>query len=206
MKCARCGTTYYCSLAHQKSDWKRHKTACLAPAGPLSTVVKTRAEAERDGDTKFVIDAILLPWDSDTPRLVKLVCETYTDSEYGEDNLGFGSTQHRADLDPYLGPHHNTFYKSMDITTLGYTGRSLGYTLSLRWRDTFLVDGSKVNQSIVKLTNGKAYHPWAGNLIAYRVDEPTSMVARCKDAKPEDLAVLAAYFVDYGKRAKELDR
>ncbi|KAJ6622892.1 hypothetical protein B0H10DRAFT_1787284 [Mycena sp. CBHHK59/15] len=203
-KCARCGTAYYCSPAHQKSDWKTHKSACLAPAVPLSTIVKTRAEAERDGDTKFVIDAILLPFDSDTPRLVKLVCEMYTDSD--DDVLGVGFMQHRVDLDPYLGPHSNTFYKSIDISTFGYTGPPLRYTLSLRWRDTFLVDGSKLNRSIVKLTNGKAHHPWGGNLIAYRVEEPTSMVARCKDAKSEDLAALAAYFVDYGKRVKELGR
>ncbi|KAJ7677761.1 hypothetical protein DFH06DRAFT_1316566 [Mycena polygramma] len=201
-KCSRCGIRFYCNVAHQQTDWKTHKSACLPPAKPLSTVVKSRAEAERDGDSKFVIDAILLPWDSDTPRLVKLVCETYTDDD--DDILGKGFKHHRADLDPYLGPHHNTFYKSTHISTMGYTGQQLGYTLSLRWRDTFLQDGSALNRSIVKLTNGKAGHPWAGNLVAYRVDEPTSLVARCKDAKAEDLAVLAAYFVDYGKRKKEL--
>ncbi|KAJ7468746.1 hypothetical protein FB451DRAFT_1257228 [Mycena latifolia] len=200
-KCARCGTAYYCNLAHQKSDWKTHKSACIALAVPLSTIAKTRAEAERDGDTKFVIDAILLPCDSDTPCLVKLVCEMYSD----EEDLVPGF-MHRPDLDPYLGPHHNTFYKYIDISTFGYTGRPLGYTLCLRWRDTFLVDGSKLNQSVVKLTNGKAYHPWGGNIVAYRVDEPTSLVSRCKDAKLEDLAALAAYFVDYGKRVKEGER
>lgn len=171
---------------------------------PLSTIVKTRAEAERDGDTKFVVDAILLPCDSDTPRLVKLACEMYTDSEY-DDILGVGFQHHRADLDPYLGPRDDAFYKVLDITTFGYTGPSLGYTLCLEWRDTFLDDGSKLNRSIIKLTNGKAYYSWGGNLIAYRVEEPRSLVARSKDAKSEDLAVLAAYFVDYGKRAKELD-
>ncbi|KAJ6501812.1 hypothetical protein DFH09DRAFT_944591 [Mycena vulgaris] len=198
-KCGRCGTAYYCSSVHQKSHWKTHKSACLAPAVPLPDIVKTRAEAERDGDTKFVIDAILLPFDNDMPRLVKLVCEVYTDDEDG-------FTQHRENLDPYLGPKHNTFYKYIPISTLGYTGPPLGYTLCLRWRDTFFVDGSKLNQSIVKLTNGKAYHPWKGNLIAYRVDEPTSMVSRNKDAKAEDLAALAAYFVDYGKKSKESGR
>ncbi|KAJ7494388.1 hypothetical protein B0H11DRAFT_1717360 [Mycena galericulata] len=201
-KCARCGTAYYCSPAHQKSHWKTHKLACLAPAVPLKGIIKSRAEAERDGDTKFAIDAILLPFDSDAPRFVKLGCEMYSDAE-DEEFLGPGFMHHRADLDPYMGPHNNTLYKSTDISTLGYTGPPLGYTLSLRWRDTFLVDGSRVNRSIIKLTNGKANHPWAGNIIAYRVDEPTSMVARCQDAKAEDLAALAAYFVDYGKRVKK---
>ncbi|KAJ7256215.1 hypothetical protein B0H12DRAFT_1016096, partial [Mycena haematopus] len=70
-KCARCSTTFYCSTAHQKLDWKKHKLACLPPAIPLPTVVKTRAEAEHDRHTKFAIDVILLPWDSETPRLVK---------------------------------------------------------------------------------------------------------------------------------------
>ncbi|KAJ7097535.1 hypothetical protein C8R44DRAFT_811578 [Mycena epipterygia] len=201
-RCARCGTAYYCSPAHQKSDWKTHKSTCIAPAVPLSTVVKTRAEAERDGDTKFVVDAILLPWGSDTPRFVKLVCEMYTDSD-DDDVLGVGFKQHSPDLDPYLGPH-NTFYKAYDIKTFGLDGGpGLGYTLCLRWRDAAVDERSKVNRSIIKLTNGKGYHSWGGNIIAYRVDEPTSIMQRCKDAKSEDLAVLAAHFVDYGKRVRE---
>ncbi|KAJ7778791.1 hypothetical protein DFH07DRAFT_730734 [Mycena maculata] len=204
-KCARCGITYYCSVQYDLQHWKTHKSVCLAPAVPLATIVKTRAEAERDGDTKFVIDAILLPFDSDEPRFVKIACEMYADED-SETFLGAGFMQHCADLDPYMGPHHNTLYKSIPILTFGYTGPPLGHTLSLMWRDTFMVDGSPVNRSIIKLTKGKAYHPWAGNLLAYRVDEPTSLVARCKDAKVEDLAVLAAYFVDYGKRAKQLGR
>ncbi|KAJ7038409.1 hypothetical protein C8F04DRAFT_951224 [Mycena alexandri] len=163
-KCARCGTAFYCTAEHQKSDWKTHKYACVAPARSLATAFKTRAEAEHDGDTKFAIDAILLPCDDDAPRFVKLVCETYTDSD--DDILPAGFKHHREDLDPYLGPHHNTFYKSIPISSMGYTGPALGHTITLRWRDTFLEDGSVINRSIIKLTNGKAYHPWGGNLIA----------------------------------------
>jgi hypothetical protein len=78
--------------------------------------------------------------------------------------------------------------------------------LCLRWRDTFSVNGSKFNKCIDTLTKGKAGHAWAGNLIAYRVDEPTSLVSNCKDAKAEDVAVLAAYFVSYRKKMAEFER
>ncbi|KAK7023195.1 hypothetical protein R3P38DRAFT_2958206 [Favolaschia claudopus] len=198
-KCSRCMTTFYCSEEHQKQAWKRHKLACLPPAKALSDIVKTRSQAERDGDSKFVVDAILLPWDSDTPRFVKVVCEMYThpDDEY---SLGF---QHRALLDPFLGA--GQFHGSVDLrTATGYDGPPLGYTLMLRWQDMFLNNGSPLNRCVVKITDGKAYHPWGGNLIAYRVDEPVSMVARCKDSKAEDLAVLTAYLVEYGKRVRAM--
>ncbi|KAJ6482568.1 hypothetical protein C8R45DRAFT_305060 [Mycena sanguinolenta] len=197
-KCSRCRIKFYCSDEHQKSDWKKHKAVCLSPAVTLPAVVKTRVEAELDGDgTKFTIDAILLPWDSDTPRLVKIICEIYTDP-YDED-LG---KQHRIDFSPYS--ERNDFSESATISTMGYTGPPLGYTLFLVWNGNFLQDGSPLNRSIVKLTKGKADHPWAGNLVACRVEEPITLVARYQDAKAEDLTALAAYFVDYGKRAREL--
>ena len=29
-KCARCGVVFYCGSAHQRGDWKRHKSMCTA--------------------------------------------------------------------------------------------------------------------------------------------------------------------------------
>ncbi|KAK7052037.1 hypothetical protein R3P38DRAFT_1634030 [Favolaschia claudopus] len=203
--CSRCKIQFYCSEEHQKQDWKQHKFACLAPAAPLPDVVKTRAEAERDKDDRFVIDAILLPHDSDTPRFVKVVCEMYG-QEFDAPDPDFpeldGRRHHRALLDPYLGA--NAMRESTDISNWGgFDGPPLGYTLMMSWRDMFMQDGSPLNRCVVKLTNGKAYHPWGGNLIAYRVDEPTHRVARCQDAKAEDLKVLVAYLLDYGERMRE---
>ncbi|KAK7052039.1 hypothetical protein R3P38DRAFT_2858199 [Favolaschia claudopus] len=176
-KCSRCMNRFYCSAEHQKHDWKKHKAACLPPAVALRDVVKTRAEAERDGDTTFVINATLLPWDSETPCFVKVVCEVYEDS----DDDWPGGVNRRALSTPFFRGR-----KSADIATMGYDGPALGYTLSLVLGDMFLRDGSPLNRCVVKLRDGKAYHPWGGNLIAYRVDEPTSMVVRCNDAKAED--------------------
>ncbi|KAF7377394.1 MYND-type domain-containing protein [Mycena sanguinolenta] len=88
---------------------------------------------------------------------------------------------------------------------MGYTGPPLGYTLFLVWNGNFFQDGSPLNRSIIKLTKGKAGHAWAGNLIACRVEEPIQLVARYQDAKAEDLTALAAYFVDCGKRAREVE-
>ncbi|KAJ6562886.1 hypothetical protein DFH09DRAFT_1159825 [Mycena vulgaris] len=201
-RCSQCSTAYYCSSAHQKAHWKVHKSMCLAPAVPLPDIVKTRAEAERDGDNKFVVDAILLPFDSEIPRFVKLVCTVHTEPNDDDDF----AVRHQPELGPYLSLGSYTFFQSMDISTMGFGGPPLGYTLCIRCRDTFLVDGSKTNQSIVKLTKGKTSQEWRGNLIAYRVDEPRETVVKCKDAKAEDLAALAAYFVGYGKRSKKLGR
>lgn len=28
-KCSNCGSVYYCSAEHQKTDWKNHKKSCF---------------------------------------------------------------------------------------------------------------------------------------------------------------------------------
>ncbi|KAJ6482597.1 hypothetical protein C8R45DRAFT_830866 [Mycena sanguinolenta] len=190
MRCSHCRTKFYCSAEHQKS------------------VSRRRSQDKNDNDTEAEIanarrghqvhvttfDALLLPWDSDTPRLVKIACEMYT-TDLGK--------QHRLpDFTSYSG--RNGFSESATISTMGHNGPALGYTLWHFWNGNFLQDGSPLNRSVVKLTKGKADHAWAGNLIALRIEEPTHLVSRYQDAKAEDLTVLATYFVDYGKRARQL--
>ena len=34
-KCGRCKSTYYCCVAHQTEDWKRHRTDCSRPVAAL---------------------------------------------------------------------------------------------------------------------------------------------------------------------------
>ncbi|KAF8176417.1 hypothetical protein K438DRAFT_1846910, partial [Mycena galopus ATCC 62051] len=96
-----------------------------------------------------------------------------------DDGLSFWFKQHRAHLDPMRAPKTSPTLRISE-STMGYTGPTLEYTLQLMRRDKFSQDGSPLNRSIAKLTNGKSYHSWAGNLIAYCIDELTTLVARCR--------------------------
>lgn len=42
LRCSRCKITHYCSRAHQKQDWKKHKTACQENTSQLESNLELR--------------------------------------------------------------------------------------------------------------------------------------------------------------------
>lgn len=63
-QCSGCQTTYYCSQACQKSDWKRHKKSCIA--------IKAGNEQKKQ-DNKQEVEK--LGWSIATAQLPKIFCE-----------------------------------------------------------------------------------------------------------------------------------
>ncbi|EJD43837.1 hypothetical protein AURDEDRAFT_152403 [Auricularia subglabra TFB-10046 SS5] len=61
-------------------------------------------------------------------------------------------------------------------------------------RDNFVNDGSPPNRAIVKAVGGMPRHPWAGNIIAYRMLEDSEMAM---DVEPGDMKIMLEYFRHY---------
>jgi hypothetical protein len=78
--------------------------------------------------------------------------------------------------------------------------RRLPNFLYIYHRDTFLKDGSKLNQGIVKVTGGKLGHPWAGNIIVLRTTQLgiDDFDIGCSDIDMGDFRDSVDYFVSYG--------
>lgn len=94
---------------------------------------------------------------------------------------------------PLLGDGHRGHLR---ITTDGMNGKQLEQQYILFFRDDFLNDGSPPNNIPKILTNGRAPHPWAGNLLALKETYfDSGMWADC--TIEEDLPTLVRYFEWY---------
>jgi hypothetical protein len=139
------------------------------------------------------VKGILFHVDEEVPRMVNVPCAIYIDDQDGV------TLQHRPLFRTGKWFDPQAFIRSLDVQTDGRRGPSLGRTIEVKYDDMFSVNGSKVNQCITRATNGQARHPWAGNFIAMRAEEPRSLYARYYDAvMAEDLGPVLKYFASYG--------
>ncbi|KAK0476502.1 hypothetical protein IW261DRAFT_1491501 [Armillaria novae-zelandiae] len=175
-KCARCKSVYYCSRAHIVQDWSSHKAYCK------------RVSAA--GSKTF--DAILFGVHETKPRLVKIPWS------YGPIDEDGSSGRPWHNLDEELWFSGDYFLRTLYIQTLGAYGPPLGRTLAMLYDDNFMTNGSPINRCVQVVTQGKAVHPWGGNLLALRAPGVPSDLY--DDAVvEEDLAPLIQYLADYGK-------
>jgi len=82
--------------------------------------------------------------------------------------------------------------------------RRLKSTIDIRHRDTFLIDGSKVNQGVLAVTKGKG-HEWRGPMVALKekkkrgVYDPYSFY---DDIGMEDFRDVVDYLMGYGEQGR----
>ncbi|KAK2781024.1 hypothetical protein FQN52_001915 [Onygenales sp. PD_12] len=136
------------------------------------------------------IRAILFPVDEKRPKLIWLHCEWHDDEYDGR----YQSPEARS----FLGSE--PFPKHIPIQYNQVLKRALVHTLNICCRDTFLIDGSKTNNSIAAITATKLgqYHDWRGPIVAYGrvglgIDQP-----KCKDLDMNDFRHITDYFLSYG--------
>lgn len=177
--CNRCKSVRYCSTACQHVDWPTHKLLCAT--------YSSFDASSRPTDEYF--RAILFPVDDRKPRFVWLHCE-WRDGEVGRYQY--------ADRGSLLGP--DAFPRDAPIQYNPVLKRRLSDTIYVCHRDTFLIDGSKANNSIASITATKRgqYHDWRGPIIAYgKVGLGIDPIA-CKDLDMTDFRHIADYFLSYG--------
>ncbi|KAI2601837.1 hypothetical protein GGR54DRAFT_580565 [Hypoxylon sp. NC1633] len=192
--CERCRSCYYCSRECQMSDWSSHKLLCrdFSTQSPRPSPSHKRA--------------ILFPVERTKPRLVWVPCELKysSEDEYDDDPKPYEV----MDPHPHLGPdkpsvdlHYAIEYNNIRNRRLGsgmmrWAPRSGGYSIALRFREMFLVDGSPLNGSLLMSlgTLGTLPHPWAGPILAIR-QLPSELY---EDITLGDLRHVLDYFVSYG--------
>ena len=76
--------------------------------------------------------------------------------------------------------------------------RDLPNTLQVTCRETFLIDGSQLNQSIVKATHGAAAHTWKGPIVALKKQGLGMDPKRFMDIDMQDYRDVVDYFISYG--------
>ncbi len=177
--CNKCKSVRYCSKVCQQADWPTHKLLC-------ATFSEFDASSR---PTNEHVQAILFPVDGNKPKIVWLRGEWRDDDD--------GRYQHPR-VDPFLGP--DAFPKHAPIQYNPVLKRRLLDTIYISHRDTFLIDGSKANNSIKSITANKdgEYHDWRGPIIAHgKVGLGIDPIA-CKDLDMTDFRHVADYFLSYG--------
>lgn len=180
--CKRCKSARYCSTACQRDDWPTHKLLCA--------IFSNFDASSRPTDQHF--RAIFFPVDDLKPRVVWLQGKWFNDEDNDEN-----SRYQLADVGPFLGP--DTSPRRLSIQYNPALKRGLSDTIYVCHGGTFLIDGSKANQSIALITATKPgqYHVWRGPIIAYgRAGIGIDQTA-CKDLDMTDFRHVADYFLSY---------
>lgn len=177
--CGRCKSARYCSTACQKVDWPTHRLLC-------ATFSNFDASSR---PTDEHLRAILFPVDEEKPKVIWLHCKW---RDYGEDGR-FQSPNNK----PLLGC--DAFLRDISIQYNPVLRRNLSDTIYVSYRDTFLIDGSKPNKSIVAITATKPgqYYAWRGPIMAYGMKGVGSEQIDCRDLDMNDFRHVTDYFLSY---------
>ena len=182
-RCAECRSSAYCSARCQKTDWPLHKLLCRN----LQPMLQTRPS----GTFKL---AILFPEQAKVPNLVWIECEPQRDED---DNYAYQS--------PLVHPLLGEDQPSPDRRYIGRTVRrnfNLDHTVTVFFRDRFLKDGSKANQSIGS-TAGAIQGEWKGPAVVMRQPDAlprflsSSDLRFYEDVALVDLRIAVDYFRTY---------
>ncbi|KAM5360443.1 hypothetical protein ACJA88_014832 [Fusarium oxysporum] len=146
--------------------------------------------------------AILFPADQSKPRMIWVHCELKSDEEHGD-----GAPYEMVDLYPHLGadkPNTGTLrieYNPIRDRNFGcgmvyWAPRKEGYSITLYFREAFLMDGSSVNRSILTSvgTSGVVHHQICGPVVAMQ-ETPLELH---RDITLSDMRHIIDYLISYG--------
>jgi hypothetical protein len=142
---------------------------------------KTDKRRERQTSTTF-IEGILFPEDESSPRMVKV-----------KFNMGYDKGKYwlKPDLSPYLPRDARIGCLRIDGATVPEGNVLVTGMIAIFFNERFLEDGSKRNNCISSLTNGKTACPWAGPFLAFR---RTHLDTYLEAVMEQDVPVLVQFF------------
>ncbi|KAI5847021.1 hypothetical protein DFP73DRAFT_543806 [Morchella snyderi] len=173
-RCKSCSCSAYCSKDCQKADWPVHKILC-AEFQKFST--------PPEGGTFG--RGILFPDDSKAPRFVWVPTKWTVGVD---DGIGFEKPEFEK---------FGVSTRSSLITGNNLRSRNLQNKLHVHYRDTFLIDESKLNQSIVVVTGGTAGHKWGGPLLAMKLPGLSIDPRRYRDIDTVDFRDVVDFICSY---------
>lgn len=178
--CSGCKSVSYCSIECQQTDWPVHKLLCKFQAD-----LQPPTERHRRG--------ILFPADLTAPQFVWVSCDQ-RQAEEGE------PAWEHSDVKPFLGSGNPSPLRYL-VQRNVLRSRDIGHTIEIVGRDAFLIDGSILNQSIVRVTNGVAPHTWKGPILALRKKGLAADPLHYDHITMSDLREVVDYFLTYGDEA-----
>ena len=175
---------------------KKEKTTTNPPAmywqiltanNRIRSETKTKEEKKADKpyesqtSTTF-IEGIIFAEDESSPRMVKV-----------QFNMGYdrGEYWQRPDLSPYLPSDASVGCLRIDGAMVPQGDLMVGGMIAIFFNERFLQDGSKRNNCINHLTNGRTAQPWAGPFFAFR---RTHLDTYYEAVMDQDVPVLVDFF------------
>ena len=176
-KCTICNAGDSRSCAHCKSSYYC-SLECQQTDWPAHKLLcKTfNTIAPRPGPS-FKL-AVLFPSDQISPKLIWVGCE-------------------RKEVSHLLG-NDDPFLERKPMTRNIFRGFGLECTLEVICRETFLVDGSETNQSVIQVTRGAMGHDWRGPIVVFRQPEARIGSLVSGDMTLADFRHAVDYFLSYG--------
>ncbi|KAJ9614244.1 hypothetical protein H2200_002380 [Cladophialophora chaetospira] len=182
LKCSACKSVSYCSTDCQQTDWPIHKLLC-------------KAQHDDQPPSKSHRRAILFPADQKSPHFLWVHCEL---KRLDDDDVPF----EYVDAAAYLGID-KPLAQRYPIQRNALRARDLRNTLEVAFRDTFAIDGSSLNKSIIRTTNGMAPHPWKGPILALRKKGTDLDPLHYDDMTVADFRDVVDYFRTYDDESLE---
>lgn len=182
-RCAKCKTARCCSPSCQKEDWPTHELVCTSFA--------THAASSRPTNEHFRV--LLFPVNGQ-PEVIWHASEWHIADQDDERDYRFQSFETKS----ILGS--GSSLKSIPIQRNLRLNRDLLNTIHICHRDTFLIDGSKPNRSVARVTSTQPgqYHDWRGPIFACGMIGLGINPQKCRDFDMDDFRHIFDYFLSYG--------
>ncbi|TFK94674.1 hypothetical protein K466DRAFT_246304 [Polyporus arcularius HHB13444] len=173
--CPQCQRARYCKRAHQIADVGRHKAVCVASSSGAS--VKTRT-----------VDAIFFPANESFPRIVKVNCRVHRGGPAGNPE------KHELDWSSYLSSDHEFVPHPIAPVERESSRHTHSSRLFLVFDHSAIFNANMpVNRCAMQLTGGNSAMLWRGDLLGYRVREPSEDHAQFMDASMDDLSAFTQF-------------
>lgn len=133
--------------------------------------------------------AFRFPDDAKTPEMIWVPVEQEQDDD---DPITFESAVTKSflgDDDPYVDTRRTVRDRKL--------AKDLNHTLTFFFRDAFLKDGSRQNESILNTTKGECVHTWKGPGVVMRQPGTAVDPLRYGDVQIADLTHCINYFATY---------